>query len=143
MHATSDTYGNTQNQPTPVAEINTTPLVDVMLVLLIIFMITAPQLQNITKLKLAIAGPVDREPPKMMLLAIEPLGNSAQMTLDGTAIGLHDLGMRIRALHSTEELRAVNLRINPHTNYEAVTQIIATLNRSGAKDIRFDELSKR
>jgi biopolymer transport protein ExbD len=138
---TTATYHNTTNQPAPVAEINTTPLVDVMLVLLIIFMITAPQLQNLSAVKIPIGGDGSLPKPTMILLAIESVDNALRMHLDGVSIRSNELAANAKQHGSLEKPPTYNLRIDPNVSYSDVPLIIATLKRNGIKDIRFDELS--
>jgi biopolymer transport protein ExbD len=134
-------YHNTGNQLTPVAEINTTPLVDVMLVLLIIFMITAPQLQNLSAVKIPLDGAGGIEKPTMVLLAIESVDGAMRMHLNGNFIRIHELRSKAKADGGLEKPPTYNLRIDPNVSYSEVPAIIGMLKRAGIKDIRFDELS--
>src|SRR5690606_20722172 len=63
------------SNPQPMAEINTTPLVDVMLVLLVVFIITAPLLTHAIRLDLPTAqAPASTEKPETITLSIDPAG---------------------------------------------------------------------
>jgi biopolymer transport protein ExbD len=69
-----------RNHPNAIAQINITPLVDVMLVLLVIFMLSAPVLTKPLALNLPSSKPTEAEPPPRMLLRITPAG---EFVLDG------------------------------------------------------------
>ena len=80
----------------PLAEINVTPLVDVMLVLLIIFIVTAPMLSRPIAVQLpqATGRVVDRpDPPPPIELRLDA---SSQLSWNGQPIAFHDLPARLR-----------------------------------------------
>ena len=137
-------YHTVRNSGNAISDINTTPLVDVMLVLLIIFMISAPMPINISKAQIPPIG-ADKsiDPPPLMTLDIAPAGNSALLFLDGVPITLSALPGLILAANSGPKPPELNLRTDPNTSYQAVARVLAEIQRSGAKNIRFDELSKR
>jgi biopolymer transport protein ExbD len=142
MHA--QIYQNEQNRPAPVAEINTTPLVDVMLVLLIIFMITAPQFQGLTAVKIPPVGPTPiLEKPSKVLLSVESVDGALQMRLDGDLLSLGELALQARKDSQHAKPPSYQLRIDPNVNYSDVPNLIATIRRNGIADIRFDELAPR
>lgn len=139
-------YHTARNLAGAISDINTTPLVDVMLVLLIIFMISAPMPQNISKAKIPLVGPEIGElikPPALMTLDIAPAGNGALLFLDGVPTTLSGLPALILAANSLPKPPELNLRTDPNTSYEAVARVLAVIQRSGAKNVRFDELTKR
>ena len=138
-------YHTARNLVGAISDINTTPLVDVMLVLLIIFMISAPMPQNVSKARIPLVGdPKDKlEPPPLMTLDIAPAGNGALLFLDGVPTTLSGLPALILAANSLPKPPELNLRTDPNTSYEAVARVLAVIQRSGAKNVRFDELTKR
>ena len=138
-------YHTARNLVGAISDINTTPLVDVMLVLLIIFMISAPMPQNISKARIPLVGtPKEKlQPPTLMTLDIAPAGNGALLFLDGVPTTLSGLPALIMAANSLPKPPELNLRTNPNTSYEAVARVLAVVQRSGAKNVRFDELTKR
>ena len=138
-------YHTARNLVGAISDINTTPLVDVMLVLLIIFMISAPMPQNISKARIPLVGtPKEKlQPPTLMTLDIAPAGNGALLFLDGVPTTLSGLPALIMAANSLPKPPELNLRTDPNTSYEAVARVLAVVQRSGAKNVRFDELTKR
>ena len=119
------------------AEINVTPLVDVMLVLLIIFMVTAP---------LLVAGvPVDlpesranalTQEANQVTLAIDAQG---QVFLDDAPIAPGELPERIDALRcagrSADERPLITLRADRALDYGRVMAVMGELNRAGCNSV--------
>ncbi|URD59944.1 protein TolR [Sphingomonas sp. KRR8] len=116
----------------PMADINVTPLVDVMLVLLIIFMVTAP---------LLVAGvPVDL--PESRAAALDQQAQPVQVSLDGQgaifiddqAVTAAELPQRLAAIATQPappEGRRVYLRADRSLNYGKVMAVMGELNRAG------------
>ena len=124
--------GNRRGRRTPMAEINVTPMVDVMLVLLIIFMVTAP---------LLVAGvPVDL--PDSKAKALDQEAKPIQISLDGTgAIFIDDAAVaeaalptklaEIAAQPAPSEGRRIYLRADRGLDYGRVMRVMGELNRAG------------
>ena len=125
----------------PMAEINVTPLVDVMLVLLIIFMVTAP---------LLVAGvPVDL--PESRANALDQAANQVTLAIDGqgqvflddTPIAPGELPERIDALRcigrgagqSADERPLITLRADRALDYGRVMAVMGELNRAGCNSV--------
>jgi biopolymer transport protein TolR len=114
---------------TPITDINVTPLVDVMLVLLIVFMVTAPLLT---------VG-VDVDLPKQQNPAIttqdEPLVVSVtkdgQVALMATPIPIEQLVQRLRAITANKPDTQVYLRGDRAINYGRVMEVMGTLTAAG------------
>jgi biopolymer transport protein TolR len=116
----------------PMAEINVTPLVDVMLVLLIIFMVTAPLLVAGVPIDLpeSRAGALDQQ-AKPVQVAIDGDGN---LTVDEAAVSqaaLPALLARIAAEPQPEEGRRIYLRADKGLDYGRVMRVMGELNRAG------------
>ncbi|MCL1628862.1 protein TolR [Roseibaca sp. V10] len=116
------------------SEINVTPFVDVMLVLLIIFMVAAPMLTVGVPVELprtsAGALPAEQEEPLSITLTAE-----GQVLLMSTEIGQDDLITRLRAIAEQRTNRKVFLRADGSIPYERVVQIMGALNAGGFNDI--------
>ncbi|HET9353188.1 MAG TPA: protein TolR [Sphingomicrobium sp.] len=116
----------------PMSEINVTPLVDVMLVLLIIFMVTAP---------LLVAGvPIDL--PESRAGALDQQAKPVQVAIDGRGVITVDdapvseaelpaLLARIAAQPEPAEGRRIYLRADRSLDYGRVMQVMGELNRAG------------
>jgi biopolymer transport protein TolR len=118
----------------PMAEINVTPLVDVMLVLLIIFMVTAPLLTAGVPLELpdSSARPLDQK-PRQIDLSITPDGT---VYIDKQPVEPGLLAARISALPCAGDARQqVNLRADRVLEYGKVMEVMGELNRAGCNTI--------
>ena len=117
----------------PMSEINVTPFVDVMLVLLIIFMVTAPLLTvgveiNLPETKAgAIAG--EDEP-----LAIS-IDNGGQIFLQETQVPLETLVPRLRAITGENRDLRIFVRGDSDINYGRVMEVMGTINRAGYRRV--------
>ena len=116
----------------PMSEINVTPLVDVMLVLLIIFMVTAPLLVAGVPIDLpeSRAGALDQE-AKPVQVAIDGRG---VITVDEAPVSeaeLPALLARIAAQPEPAEGRRIYLRADRSLDYGRVMQVMGELNRAG------------
>jgi biopolymer transport protein ExbD len=118
----------------PIADMNTTPLVDVMLVLLILFIITLPVMTNSTNLHIR-SGPGPTTPREAISLSIE---------FDGTILWN---GSEVRSLAQLEHYfrmeagRAdqpeVHVLPDRRARYDTVAQVLAIAQRSGMQRIGF------
>ena len=115
----------------PMAEINVTPLVDVMLVLLIIFMVTAPLLNAGVPVDLpdSNAKPLDQT-PEQVTLSITPDG---AVFIDAKRIDPGTLAARLAALPrgSNGKPPLVTLRADKGLEYGTVMGVMGELNRAG------------
>jgi len=112
----------------PLAEINVTPLVDVMLVLLIIFMVTAPMLSaglNVNLPQASTAKPVDPQNP--VVLTIQSDG---KISIGGDEIGRDGMVAAVRALIGDTE-RIVHVRGDREVAYGEVVGVLDELALNG------------
>lgn len=118
----------------PMSEINVTPFVDVMLVLLIIFMVAAPMLTVGVPVELpktaAQALPSETEEPLTVTL-----GADGTVTLQTTEIAREDLVPRLQAIAAERADDRVFLRADGAVPYEQVAQIMGALNAGGFSSI--------
>ena len=119
----------------PMAEINTTPLVDVMLVLLVIFILTAPLLNHAVKLRLpdAQAAPLD-PPPDAVTLSIDADG---ALHWNGDALPETDLDARLAALVAATPQPPVHLRADRDTPYHRIATGMGAATRAGVSELGF------
>lgn len=119
----------------PMAEINTTPLVDVMLVLLVIFIITAPLFHQAVPVDLprVEASTLD-DRPQIISVAIDASG---KLFLDGLALDRRELAGRLAAVGSAGGQPELHLRADRGTRYERVTEVLADAQRAGLVRIAF------
>lgn len=113
----------------PMAEINVTPLVDVMLVLLIIFMVTAPMLSmgidvNLPKVK---SKSVDVAEEKLVLT----INESKEIFLNKTKMPLGELNAKLEAIFSNRVDREIFLRADKNVPYGFVVEVMAEVRKAG------------
>ena len=115
-----------------VTEINVTPLVDVMLVLLIIFMVTAPALTGQLKVSLPITTPIDVVDPPKAELSVQQDGS---FVLDGRAMTRAQLSAALSALAVEHPDLALTVDTNADADYQAFAQALATADAAGTRNL--------
>lgn len=120
----------------PMSEINMTPLIDVMLVLLVIFMLTAPLMTSSLKLDLpkADAPPPTNNQPAIMALALTADG---QMHLDEQVVTPEVLVKQAQAQAKQHPDTEVQLRADKVVSYGRVAELIGLLQKAGLNRIAF------
>jgi biopolymer transport protein TolR len=120
---------SSQRDSTAIAQINVTPLVDVMLVLLVIFMVTAPIIQQGVQVNLpqakagAIAGTEE-----MLVVTISKNG---KVYLNDNVMSLPELGEKLRAIRKLQADKQVYLRADQDVRYGLVIKTIAEIKQAG------------
>ena len=113
----------------PVAEINVTPLVDVMLVLLIIFMITAPLMMAQLPIELPKSSAQDLgKPPEPLIVALDAKG---QLYLGSDAVAANDLPGRLKTLADRNPDQIVYVRADKTIPYGQVMALLAEVGQAG------------
>ena len=119
----------------PTAEINMTPLVDVMLVLLIIFIITAPLMTHSVKVDLpqASSAPTQQKP-----LTLQVAINADNAVFIGSEpVDRSSLEQRFRTAVATDSQVEMHLKADRATRYEAVAETLSAARRAGLSKIGF------
>jgi len=118
----------------PMSDINTTPLVDVMLVLLIIFMVAAPLMTVGVPIELpktaAKALATDQEEPLTVTITAEGV-----VMIQKTETAREELVAKLRAIAAERDSAKVYLRADGAVPYETVVQVMGALNAGGFEDI--------
>lgn len=117
------------------AEINMTPLVDVMLVLLIIFIITVPVINHAVKLDLPKASSQKEEiKPTKIALAIDAGGG---LSWNGVSVPAGDLESMLQAAAAQQVQPEIHLQVDKHAEYEHVAQLLSAASRHGLSKLAF------
>ncbi|MCB1889047.1 MAG: biopolymer transporter ExbD [Rhodocyclaceae bacterium] len=126
---------NQGNGGAPMSEINTTPLVDVMLVLLIIFMVTAPLITQNISVDLPQADAVEppQEAPKVAL----EIDAEGRISWDKQAIDAEELDRRLSEAASARPQPELHLLADRLTDYEHVAKVLAAARAAGLEKIGF------
>ena len=117
---------------TSLSEINIVPFVDVMLVLLIIFMITAPILQSGIEVNLPKTQTVKEISEERLVVTID---RGQLIYLGNDAVNIHDLGSKVRAQMRNPQTDAVFLRCDETVPFGTFATVIDTLRTAGIDNV--------
>ncbi|MDD1620219.1 MAG: biopolymer transporter ExbD [Methylococcaceae bacterium] len=117
------------------SEINVTPLVDVMLVLLIVFIVTAPLLTQAVKVKLPKTEQTEPAPDKHIAILSVTAGGEAH--LDDKTVALDALENELKALQARDPEISVQLQADRAAIFESVAKVMASAQRSGIGKLSF------
>jgi biopolymer transport protein TolR len=122
------------------SEINVTPLVDVMLVLLIIFMVTAPMMQQGIEVNLpetAASGVPTTEEPFVLSISA-----SGRIKAGNASIDIEQLRSKLMAIFSTRSSKEVYIQADKKTDYGTVAEVMAEIRSAGIYNISLITLPK-
>lgn len=116
-----------------VSDINITPLVDVMLVLLIVFIVTAPLLTNSVKVNLPKAAPTQStDQNKALVISVEPNG---AIFLDKDPVKLENFEQEITQRKNANSKLALNLNADETVPYGTVAKLLTSIERVGVEKL--------
>lgn len=114
------------------SDINIANLVDVILVLLIIFMITAPMLQSGVEVKLPKAELTPGEEREGIVVSVNREGN---IFIDKYGVEIDDLSSRLKAVVSRKGSRVIYLKGDEKVDYGRIIEVVAEIKKAGLTDI--------
>ncbi|HEX6361566.1 MAG TPA: biopolymer transporter ExbD [Albitalea sp.] len=115
--------------PPPMSDINMTPLIDVMLVLLVIFMVTAPLMASGLRLELPRTDAAERiDAPQVVWIAIDAAG---QLHFDDDPVDADTLAARIAGAARRDPRTEVQLRADARVPYGRVAELIGAVQKAG------------
>ena len=120
---------SSQRDSGTISQINVTPLVDVMLVLLVIFMVTAPIIQQGVQVNLpqARSGAIPGTEEHLVVT----VAKNGKVYLNDNVMSLAQLGEKLRAIKKIDANKQVYLRADQDVRYGTVMQAIAEIKKSG------------
>ncbi len=125
---------NSGNHEAPLSEINVTPLVDVMLVLLVIFIIVAPMFSQSIRVDLPkVEAKMDVDPVVVDLT----LDRQGQLYLQGELINFSQLSGRLLLEQSVSPDLVVRISADAETDYARVAQLLSSVQTSGVYRLAF------
>lgn len=112
-----------------------TPLIDVMLVLVVIFILTAPLMVSTVPLQLPVSGAAQtREPAQSIVLALDPAG---QLYLDNQPLTLQALARRLEEIGRSRPETEIELRADERVAYGRVVEVLGLAQMAGLSRIGF------
>ena len=114
------------------ADVNVTSLVDVMLVLLIVFMITAPMMQGGVDVELPRAEARPLSPKEGMVVSVNRDG---RIFVDQTAVSYRDFRVTFRSLVATRKPSGVYLQADARVPYGQVVRVLAVIRGAGVQNV--------
>ncbi|MFT6258841.1 MAG: biopolymer transport protein ExbD [Rickettsiales bacterium] len=132
--------GFNRKSDAPMSEINTTPLVDVMLVLLIIFIITAPIITGNINVKLPEASS-SASPKKEDVINVS-LDENGQLFFNEIKVGEKELSFLLKDSFTNNPNIELRLNADRNVRYEKITQIMSIANESGISNLGFVTIPK-
>lgn len=118
----------------PLSEINMTPLVDVMLVLFVIFLVSAPLLSSAIEMKLPQEQAADISDDKAFVISINQGG---KYFIDDKIVSLSALKAELQNIAKTNPKRSIHLRADIDVAYGKVSHILALMQRLELSNIGF------
>ena len=121
----------------PMMDINTTPLIDVMLVLLIMFIITIPIQTHAVKLDLPVDQPTNQPPP------VDPVKNKIVITPQGAILWNGETVDQVRLRQYLDISQTMNpipelhLQPDPQARYELVDEVLAVTKQASVEKMGF------
>ncbi len=126
---------NTQSDQEMMSEINVTPLVDVMLVLLVVFIVTAPLLSQSLEVKLPKTAAVDtRMDSKQQVVTIDAEG---KITLESVALTDEKLAEQLTDSAAGRDDFELHVHADEAVNYGRVAQVMAIAQHAGVSKLSF------
>ena len=128
--------GSVGGEDAPMSTINTTPLVDVMLVLLIIFLITIPVITKTVKVSLPKAANIATQTkPENITVAVDAQGNIYWN--NGAVADRNELLERVKAEAVKDPQPEIHIRGDSNARYEDVGRVLYAIQRGGVVKVGF------
>ncbi|MBU3600408.1 biopolymer transporter ExbD [Polynucleobacter sp. 30F-ANTBAC] len=125
--------GGSSAEPEVLIDINTTPLIDVLLVLLIMLIITIPMQFHAVNMNMPVGTPpTPKAPPVIVKIDVSKAG---EVKLDGKVYGPSDLEMKFKSMASEANQPEIHLRPDGQSSYESVSGVMAAAQRQGLTKI--------
>jgi biopolymer transport protein ExbD len=130
--------GGAKEEGAPMNDMNMTPLIDVLLVLLIMFIITIPIQTHAVKLDLPVDDPNNKTPPPIMPTKNKVVVSAAgQILWNGTPISLVQLRQYLDLTQQMNPTPELHLQPEPQARYELVDQVLAVTKRANVEKMGF------
>src|SRR5690242_16937883 len=121
----------------PMLDINTTPLIDVMLVLLIMFIITIPIQTHAVKLDLPVNQPQNQPPPINPIKNVVTINAQDQILWNGSPVSLTQLRTYLDATQQMNPIPELHLQPDATARYEIVDEVLAVTKKAKVQKMGF------
>lgn len=121
----------------PMSNLNMTPLIDVLLVLLIMMMLSIPMMMHKTEVTLPTPGVADGPPPPIHSVRVE----ADAVRWDGQAVTRAELSRRLAAAAVDEARPLIRIDAEPRLPYGRFAWLITTVRKAGVKRVTFADQS--
>ena len=132
MQTTSD-----NDSGEPMMDINTTPLIDVMLVLLIMFIITIPVQTHAVKLDLPVNQPQNTPPPINPVKNILSINAQDQVLWNGSPVSMTQLRSNLDTTQQMNPIPELHLQPDATARYEVVDEVLAVTKKAHVQKMGF------
>jgi biopolymer transport protein ExbD len=132
MQTTSD---NAEGEP--MLDVNVTPLIDVMLVLLIMFIITIPIQTHAVKLDLPVNQPQNQPPPINPIKNVVSVNAQNQVLWNGSPVTMQQLRTYLDATQQMNPIPELHLQPDATARYEIVDQVLAVTKKAHVQKMGF------
>lgn len=126
-------FSTTGDRSEVLSEINITPLVDVMLVLLVTFIITAPLLNNAVHINLPKTATT--APPSDIKAVTVSVDSDGKVFIDKREVALDSLELELKSLLARDKDLALNFQADEGVQYRNVAKTLAIVQRSGVSKL--------
>ncbi len=116
----------------PMAEINVTNLVDVVLVLLIVFMISAPMMQAGVEIDLPKASESPRDISSGIMISID---KNQQIYIDQYKVKIENFDSRLKNIREVKKFRPIFIRADKTVPYGVVIELMARIKKLGVENV--------
>ncbi|MBI5143109.1 MAG: protein TolR [Nitrospirae bacterium] len=124
--------GTGRNERRAMAEINVTPLVDVMLVLLVIFMVTAPMMQQGVDVNLPQARGKAMAPAERVVVSVK---RNEDVLVNGSKVEMRELQAKLAAMFRDKADKEVFLQADQSVPYGAVARVMGEIREAGIEKL--------
>ena len=121
----------------PMMDINTTPLIDVMLVLLIMFIITIPIQTHAVKLDLPVNQPQNQPPPINPVKNILSINAQDQVLWNGSPVTMQQLRAYLDTTQQMNPIPELHLQPDATARYEIVDEVLAVTKQAHVQKMGF------
>jgi biopolymer transport protein ExbD len=121
----------------PMMDINTTPLIDVMLVLLIMLIVTIPPQTHAVKLDLPVNQPQNTPPPVNPVKNVVSINNQDQVLWNGTPVSMQQLRQYLDTTQQMNPIPELHLQPDATARYEIVDEVLAVTKRAHVQKMGF------